>query len=189
MSNYGLTEAQVIELIQYYSEKVGRDRTIESILSDEIFEDLENSSIKELRTLQLEELKFVIERGGADDEEAKRLDQSDIPIAEIKKIEISSLISRPLTETNKPTIKKHSLTTPPIEDVGIDRVVHIDAAIGVTPIPEKKKSESLLEMGSPSEKIHQPANNPPRASSAQTIQPTNNKSCGSIVRQALYDPN
>ena len=50
MSNYGLTEAQVIELIQYYSEKVGRDRTIESILSDEIFEDLENSSIKELRS-------------------------------------------------------------------------------------------------------------------------------------------
>ncbi|CAO3700302.1 unnamed protein product [Rhizopus microsporus] len=158
------------------------------------------------RPSNLEELKFVIERGGADDEEAKRLvifafvsskkieqeakeDQSDIPIAEIKKIEISSLISRPLTETNKPTIKKHSLTTPPIEDVGIDRVVHIDAAIGVTPIPEKKKSESLLEMGSPSEKIHQPANNPPRASSAQTIQPTNNKSCGSIVRQALYDPN
>lgn len=68
-------------------------------------------------------------------------------------MEISSLINRSLTETSEPAIKKHSLTTPPIEDMGIDRVVHIDAAIGATPMPEKKESESLLGVRSPSQKF------------------------------------
>ncbi|CEJ04504.1 hypothetical protein RMCBS344292_18462 [Rhizopus microsporus] len=50
MSSYGLTEAQVIELIQHHFEKVGRGRTTEYILSDETFKGLKSSSIKELKS-------------------------------------------------------------------------------------------------------------------------------------------
>ncbi|CAO3696910.1 unnamed protein product [Rhizopus microsporus] len=50
MSDYGLTEAQIIELIQRHTAQTGRDKSTEYALPSEILEDLEESSSKELRT-------------------------------------------------------------------------------------------------------------------------------------------
>ncbi|KAG1229890.1 hypothetical protein G6F67_006830 [Rhizopus microsporus] len=50
MSNYGLTEAQIIELIQRHTAQTGRDKSTKYALPSEILEDLEESSSKELRT-------------------------------------------------------------------------------------------------------------------------------------------
>ena len=50
MSDYGLKEAQIIELIQRHTAQTGRDKSTEYALPSEILEDLEESSSKELRT-------------------------------------------------------------------------------------------------------------------------------------------
>ncbi|CEI96003.1 hypothetical protein RMCBS344292_10174 [Rhizopus microsporus] len=50
MPYYGLTEAQVIELIQRHTAQTGRVKSTEYALPSEILEGLEDSSSKELRT-------------------------------------------------------------------------------------------------------------------------------------------
>ncbi|CEI97721.1 hypothetical protein G6F70_007142 [Rhizopus microsporus] len=50
MSDYRLTEAQIIELIQRHTAQTGRDKSTEHVLPSEILEDLEGSSSKEFRT-------------------------------------------------------------------------------------------------------------------------------------------
>ncbi|KAG1214373.1 hypothetical protein G6F68_001983 [Rhizopus microsporus] len=106
MPYYGLTEAQVIELIQRHTAQTGRVKSTEYALPSEILEGLEDSSSKELRTNTqkftkkpcntteasgpsqaqsirygdrlrvaargvtevFEEIKFVVERGGGDND-------------------------------------------------------------------------------------------------------------------------